>query len=165
MNLFISVGTAPGGYDALVRAADRGAARLELRGLAQIGDGQYLPQSLSYVRFLSRGELRAQLARRPLVVCHGGMGILGEALRAGCRVICVPRSRPTSRRHPSNDQRALVEALAARLPLIVCRDPDELENLLERLPVAAPTPPPLPQSNVPEIIAAFLRGDEAGHHR
>jgi len=167
LRLFVTVGTAPGGFDRLVGAADRAARELGLSGFAQIGDGIFLPRHLSWTRFLDAEAMRRQLAARPVVVCHGGMGILGEALRAGCRVVCVPRDRPTSRRHPSNDQRAFVEALAARLPIRVCRDPRDLAQLLARLAVLpAPEPPTLPESDVPEIVAAFLARDRtrAGRH-
>ncbi len=162
LRLFVTVGTAPGGFDRLVGAADRAARDLGLSGFAQIGDGTFLPRHLSWTRFLDAGAMRRQLAARPVVVCHGGMGILGEALRAGCRVVCVPRDEPTSRRHPSNDQRAFVEALAVRLPICVCRDPEDLPQLLARLvDVPAAEAPLLPQSDVPEIIAAFLARDRA----
>lgn len=101
--------------------------------------------------------MQAQLASKPLVICHGGMGIIGEALRAGCRIICVPRDRPTSRHHLSNDQRDFVQALAARLPIGVCLDLAKLPELLVQLslePSAAQAA--LPESDIPEILAAFL---------
>lgn len=158
LSLFVSVGTAAGGFDALVEAADGAARRLGIPGFAQIGYGRFRPRALEWAAFLPHPELLARLAQRPLVVCHGGAGIVGEALRAGCRVVCVPRRQGTSRHHPSNDQRAFVAALAARFPVRVCEDPADLESILRcAWSESAEDPPPLPRSDVPEIVAAFLR--------
>lgn len=165
MTLFVSVGTAPGGFDRLVEGADRAARELGLGGLAQIGDGSYRPRALAWCRFLPAAEMHRHLSRRPLVICHGGMGILGEALRAGCRVLCVPRDRPTGKRHLSNDQRAFVEALATRLPVIVCPDPGRLAAVIARLPPPPPRPVEPPASDVPDIVASFLARDLAGRSR
>jgi len=131
--ILVTVGTARGGFDALVEAADRAAARLELEGLAQIGSGAVRPRRLAWRRFLPHAELQEMLGRRPLLITHGGMGLLGEAMRAGCRIIAVPRRGPTTAAHPSNDQRAFLEALAGRFPITLCPEPARLSEVLERL--------------------------------
>ncbi len=132
--ILVAVGTARGGFDALGEAADRAAGRLGLEGFAQIGDGRVVPRRLAWRRFLPREELRGMLARRPLLVTHGGMGLLGEGMRAGCRIVAVPRRGPTTAAHPSNDQRAFLEALARIHPITVCPDPAALAGVLARMP-------------------------------
>ncbi len=157
MRLLVTVGTARGGFDALIAAADRAAATLGLAGLAQIGHGHREPRHLPWVRFLEPERLRALLARRPLVVTHAGMGTVGEAMRAGCRILLVPRPQRTSRRHPSNDQRAFARRLAALHPVHLCPHPGELEAHLRRLrdAPAAPVPYRL-ESDVPLLLRDFL---------
>ncbi len=155
--MLVTVGTARGGFDALVEAADRAAAELGLEGLAQIGDGRLRPRRLAWRRFLPRAELWRLLARRPLVVTHGGMGLLGEAMRAGCRIVAVPRREPTTAAHPSNDQRAFLASLARLQPITVCRDPALLRDTLER--VAAQAGDPVTYrlgSNVSRIVVEYL---------
>ena len=152
------MGTARGGFDALVEAADRAADRLGLRGFAQIGDGRTVPRRLAWRRFLPREELRRMLAGRPLLVTHGGMGLLGEGMRAGCRIVAVPRRGRTTAAHPSNDQRAFLEALARIHPIVLCPEPAALGEVLARL--AADRGAAVSYrlgSNVSRIVADFLR--------
>jgi len=155
--ILVTVGTARGGFDALVEAADRAAARLELEGLAQIGSGAVRPRRLAWRRFLPHAELQEILRRRPLLITHGGMGLLGEAMRAGCRIIAVPRRGPTTAAHPSNDQRAFLEALAGSFPITLCPEPARLSEVLERVHGERSAPIRyMLGSDVPRIVVDFL---------
>ncbi len=155
--ILVTVGTAKGGFDTLVEGADRAAEALGLEGLAQIGDGGFRPRRLAWRRFLPPAELRALLERRPLLVTHGGMGLLGEGMRAGCRIVAVPRRRPTTAAHPSNDQRAFLEALARIHPILLCPEPDELVRVLARIGDGDATPVAYRLgSNVSRIVTDFL---------
>lgn len=157
--IFIGVGTFAHGFDALVAGADAAAARLGLDGFAQIGHSAVLPRRLAYARFLPPAELRARLQASELAVCHAGMGLVGDALRAGCRLLLVPRQGATSRRHPANDQRGFALRLAERLPVSICLDPTDLAPAIARaLALPRPEAPP-PASNVPCLLRNFLAAD------
>jgi UDP-N-acetylglucosamine transferase subunit ALG13 len=161
-SVLVAVGTFREGFDGLVEAADRAAVELDLVGLAQIGHGRYLPAVLAWRRFLPAAELRRRLAEARLVVCHGGMGILGDAMRAGRPIVAVPRRGATSAGHPANDQAALVERLARHHPIRICPSPAELTPVLRAALADAPCPVAYAlDSDVPERIAAFL-GATAG---
>ncbi|HET6467243.1 MAG TPA: glycosyltransferase [Geminicoccaceae bacterium] len=160
--ILVAVGTFIQGFDALVRAADAATAGLGLPGFAQIGHGRVLPRHLAWSRFLDEPDFRRRLAAARLVVCHGGMGIVGDAMRAGRPILAVPRRGATTRGNPANDQLAFVERLAERHPIAVCTD---LGRLGERISaVLAGPPPPLDYAltnDVPGMLAAFL-GSTAG---
>ena len=159
----VAVGTAMHGFDPLVEAADRAAAALELDGFAQIGHGRYQPLALDWQRFVSEAELAGRFAAAEAIVCHAGMGLLGQALRAGPPVIVVPRRGRTTPANPSNDQTALALRLAELFPLRVCLEPAALLRTLDAALAEPRRPPPvLPPSNVPWLIAAFLAGGPPG---
>lgn len=156
--IFVSVGTFVHGFDELVAASDAACAELDLRGgAAQIGHSRVTPRRLDWVRFLPEEGLREALREAGLVVCHGGMGILGEAMRARRPILAVPRRGAASARHPANDQRGFLSRLAERLPIEVCPDPADLaghlRRLLPRLPAAVDYDL---RSDVPRRIADFL---------
>ncbi len=163
MSILVSVGTFVRGFDELVAAADAAADSLSLRGLAQIGHSSVVPKHLDSVRFLPEPTLRDLLRRTRVVVCHGGMGILGEAMRAGRPIIAVPRRGATTAGNPANDQAGFLERLAARYPIRVCPEPRELErHLLEVLDDVPAAVDYGLVSNVPRIIRGFLAAGAAG---
>lgn len=160
--LLVAVGTFLHGFDALVAAADDAAAVLDLGGLAQIGGSRVLPRRLEWVRFLPPQELRVRIARARVVVCHGGVGILGDAMRARRPIVAVPRRGPTSFDHPAGDQLPLLRRLAERYPIGLCERPEELCTAIARA-LAGPGEIDYPLgSDVPEIVARFLAAAQGG---
>jgi UDP-N-acetylglucosamine transferase subunit ALG13 len=158
--IFVAVGTFLNGFDELVAAADEAAAELSLRGFAQIGHSQAVPRHLEWERFLAPEALTARMAAARLVVCHGGMGVLGEAMRLNKPIIAVPRRGRPTRTSPAGDQTALVRRLAASLPIRVCERPDELVGMIGTMLDAGPERPRYPLgSDVPQLLARFLAGD------
>ncbi len=154
--IFVGVGTFVHGFDALVEAADAAAAGLGVSGFAQIGHSRVVPQHLPSARFLTPEALAERLAASRVAVCHAGMGLIGDALRAGCRLVLVPRQGATTRAHPANDQRGFARLLARRLPLRLCLDLEELPALIAAALAETGPPPSPPGSSVPLILARFL---------
>lgn len=157
-DLLVAVGTFLYGFDELVAAADSAAETLGIGGFAQIGGSRVLPRRLQWVRFLPSSELCARIAVARVVVCHGGVGILGDAMRAGRPIVAVPRRGPTSFDHPAGDQLPLLRRLAERYAIDVCERPEQLAAAIERA-LAGPTIITYPLgSDIPDIVAGFLRG-------
>lgn len=155
--ILVAVGTFVHGFDALVEAADEAVAALGAAGFAQIGHGRYLPRRMRWARFLPAEAFRARLREARIVVCHGGIGIIGEAMRAGRPIVAVPRRGSTTRRHPANDQTAFLARLGERFPITVCADPANLKAALGRCGALGPQHYAL-GSDVPELVARYLAG-------
>ena len=161
--IVVSVGTFAFGFDGLVAAADEAARELGQDGFAQIGHSQVTPRHLAWERFISSGVMQARLRTASVVICHGGAGILGEAMRAQRPIIAVPRRGSTSAAHPANDQSGFLERLAADFPIHLCQDPDDLLPLLATvLETTTRTVSYQLGSDVPQIIARFLAQPYAG---
>lgn len=154
--IFVGTGTFLLGFDELVAAADASAEALSLEGFAQIGHSTIVPRRLSYDRFVPIADMRRSMEEADIVVCHGGVGILGEAMRARKPIIAVARRGPTTREHPAGDQLPFLERLAMSTPVRICRSPLELiGHLRELLPTATAIDYPL-KTDVPQIISGFL---------
>ncbi len=161
--IFVAVGTFMHGFDELIEAADRACATLGLAGLAQIGHSLAIPRWLAWQRFLAPEALAREIGRASIVVCHGGMGLLGEAMRAGRPIVAVPRRGPTSRFHPAGDQLPFLRRLAERYPIHLCEQLDDLEGLLAH--VAARGRPPVDyelKTDLPDRLASYLRATSVG---
>lgn len=158
MTLLVAVGTFAHGFDELVRAADAAAASLGLDGFAQIGGSAIMPRRLAWARFLPPEAMAARIAAASVVVCHGGMGLLGEAMRAGKPILAVPRRGRPTRAHPMNDQTALVHRLAERHPIQVCERPDGVEAALAAMLAEGLGPRRYALgSDVPDLVRGFLQ--------
>lgn len=155
--ILVAVGTYIHGFDELVAAADAVAEELDLAGFAQIGHSRVIPKRLGWDRFLSPAAMAARIAAASLVLCHGGIGLLGEAMRAGKPIIAMPRrGRPTAKR-PAGDQMAVIQRLAARHPIGVCERPEQLVGLVRDRVGRGLGPQPYDlSSDVPELVASFL---------
>jgi UDP-N-acetylglucosamine transferase subunit ALG13 len=155
--ILVAVGTFIHGFDELVVAADHAAAALGLAGFAQIGHSRAIPQHLAWERFLPPEALAARMAQARVVVCHGGIGIIGEAMRAGKPIIAMLRRGRPSRASPAGDQTALVRRLAQRHGIEVCDEPADLASLLQGLLGSGRAVKPYDLvTDVPYLVARFL---------
>jgi UDP-N-acetylglucosamine transferase subunit ALG13 len=155
--ILVAVGTYIHGFDELVTAADSAAAASSLPGFAQIGHSRAVPRHLAWERFLPPAELAHRLAAARLVICHGGIGLLGEAMRAGKPIIVVPRRGRPTRESPAGDQTALVQRLAEHYPLMVCGQARDLPGVVQKALKSGLSAQTYDlHSNVPQLVTAFL---------
>lgn len=155
--IFVAVGTFVHGFDELVEAADAACARLGLPGLAQIGHSRIQPRWLAWQRFLDGDALGRALAGSRIVVCHGGMGLLGDAMRAGRPIVAVPRRGPPGPDHPAGDQLLFLRRLATIQPIHLCERLPDLEAMLRRIAATDEAAVTYDlETDLPERLAAYL---------
>ncbi|HEX6015492.1 MAG TPA: glycosyltransferase [Geminicoccaceae bacterium] len=160
--ILVAVGTFVHGFDALVVAADIAACQLGLPGFAQIGNSAAVPRHLAWERFLPLQAMAERVAASAVVVCHGGIGLLGEAMRAGKPIVAVPRRGQPTPASPAGDQTALVRRLAERHPIRVCEQPHALPRVLGELVAAGLRPCRYDLgSDIPAVLARYLAAGAA----
>ncbi|MHA1239122.1 MAG: PssE/Cps14G family polysaccharide biosynthesis glycosyltransferase [Candidatus Odinarchaeia archaeon] len=90
MKIFVSVGTSK--FDMLIEKVDElvGCGFIDGANVsAQIGFGRYVPKNIKNWFRLTK-HLNKYLQKADLIICHGGAGILFEALKYGKKIIAVP---------------------------------------------------------------------------
>ena len=87
-----------------------------------------MPETTEGIDFDEMGRL---LERANVVFCHGGTGSLVTALRAGCRVVAMPRRQDLGENHDDH-QREIVGALAERGLIEMVEEAGDLQGALER---------------------------------
>jgi UDP-N-acetylglucosamine transferase subunit ALG13 len=127
--IFVTVGSMfP--FDRLVRAMDAwAAAHPGEEVLAQIGDGDFLPSHMRWLRRLDRGEFDDTVRRARLVVAHAGVGSVVTARTIGRPVVVLPRRRQLGE-HTSDHQVETVGWLRGRPGIHVA---DREEDLAARI--------------------------------
>lgn len=139
--LFATVGaTLP--FDRLVNTvrALKASGDIPERIVLQIGVGGRKPppmKGVEVVETLSFNRVQQLLHDADIVVCHGGTGSLITALRAGCRVISMPRLFEQGE-HYDNHQAEITEAFVARGLIWSANSTEELKTALAAARMATP---------------------------
>lgn len=89
--IFLTVGhQSP--FDRLVECVDRwAAANPQHEVIAQIGSGRYVPQNLTWTRWLSPDEFESRLDECLAVVAHAGTGTILQVLLKQKPLLVLPR--------------------------------------------------------------------------
>ena len=145
--IFVTVGSTD--FDALVRAMDDLAPRLGEPVVMQIGLGEYEPQNAEFFRFAP--TLDDHYAQASLVVAHGGLGTIVEALELGKKLVCVVNPT-TYDRH----QEHLLRLFSEQNNLLWCKDLAHLEESIRQARAADFAPYQPPECRIHEAIDQYL---------
>jgi beta-1,4-N-acetylglucosaminyltransferase len=146
--IFVAVGTTD--FDALIERMDEIAPFLSEEVVMQIGNGQYVPRNCQYFRFAP--SLEPYYDSSTVVVSHGGLGIVTEALEREKRLVVIENTTCHG-----GHQRDLICTLAGEGYLIWCRDLDELPETLERVRDQEFRRYVAPGCRIHEVIKEFLQ--------
>ncbi len=162
--IFVTVGSQKFQFNRLIEAVDALAASSAVEGgaFAQTGACTYVPQSMGHEAFLEREDFQARMAACDTVITHGGTGAIVGAVKAGKKVIAVPRLAKYGE-HVDDHQTEIVAQFAEMGLIEPCMDPAELPDAYARAQVKAY----LPYEGNTERFLADLGGyiDEVGSAR
>lgn len=145
--IFVTVGSTD--FDALTTRVDELAPHLGTDIVMQIGLGEYIPRNAQSFRFAP--SLDDYYDQADIVVGHGGLGTIVEALERGKKLICVVNPA-TYDRH----QEHLLQMFASQNFLIWCKDLQELGEAIRQAREAELSPYQPPQCHMHEVIAEYL---------
>ncbi len=122
--IFVTVGSMfP--FDRLVRAMDRLAAEQGTEIVAQIGDGEFTPQHMRWIRRLDRQTFDETASRADVVVAHAGIGSVVTARSHGKPIVLLPRRRHLGE-HTSDHQVETATWLRDRHGIYIADTTDDL---------------------------------------
>jgi len=145
--IFVTVGTTD--FDDLICMIDQISGELNEKVIAQIGRGNYIPDHMEYFRFASSLDCYIHQAR--IVICHGGLGTVIEALEKGAKVIGV--SNPD--RYDLH-QEEILRVFAERGHLTWCSQLSTLPNILQEIENRTFVPYEKPRCSIAKKIKEFL---------
>lgn len=157
---FVTVGTVMP-FDRLVNAvADlRKSGALPERVIAQVGDGGVRPEGMEVHERMAFDDIQAILQKADIVFCHGGTGSLVTALRAGCRVVAMPRQSARAE-HYDDHQEEIVSAFEQRGLIQAAVETGDMAAALARAraiePIRATTEPELLIGKLHELMAEWF---------
>lgn len=129
--IFVTLGSQKFPFNRLLRAMDRLVERGEITEpvFAQTGWSDYKPVHYESVPFLDREDMDAWVAKADVVVTHGGTGAIVGALKAGKKVIAVPRLSRYGE-HVDDHQMQITGQFLGLGMLLECVDCDTLGEMI-----------------------------------
>ncbi len=150
--IFVTIGSMfP--FDRLIRSMDDWAgAHPEAEILAQIGDGEYVPTRMPWLRRLDQADFARTVAKAELVVAHAGMGSVITASQYGRPIVMLPRLQERGE-HTTDHQIATANWLRGKPGVHIADGDADLGPAIEAaLAAGPPAEPTFPA----EASSAFL---------
>lgn len=145
--IFVTVGSmAP--FDELIIEVDRfvGEGLLD-SGVAQIGNGRYIPKNLEWFRY--KPSLFEYYRKADLIITHGGAGTIFEVVRLGKKVIAL--QNPKAAYNPD-----ILIKMSRDGHILFCPALKLLREFVEKARVWTPKRYEPPPCMIPEIIIKYL---------
>jgi len=152
--ILVLLGTNPYSFDRLVSAVDEYAPRDEEEIFIQLGHTTYIPKNARHQRFLEKQEILEKIRGASLVITQGGFGSIADCLRAGKRIVAVPR-KPELKEAPDR-QEELVRELERLGRLVGVYEISELPEAIKKAKAAVFKPGTRHQ--IPDLINRFIKG-------
>jgi UDP-N-acetylglucosamine transferase subunit ALG13 len=155
--ILVTIGSSHFGFDRLITEVDRLAGRGEITDvLAQIGEGQYVPQHCRWQRFLTPAQLHEYMEQADFVICHAGCGTLEDGLRLRKKMIVMPRQAQLQEA-PDDHQWEIARLLAAHNRILLAQEAGEIAPCVAQVPRWSPCfAPPRPGNPVVEYLLGFI---------
>lgn len=96
---------------------------------AQIGDSDYRPKYYEYCTFMDREDFARKMMECRMVITHGGTGAIIGALKAGKKVIAVPRLAKWGE-HVDDHQVQLLREFDGMNLICACYDSERLRDCI-----------------------------------
>jgi beta-1,4-N-acetylglucosaminyltransferase len=145
--IFVTIGSTD--FDPLIVRMDELAPTLGDEVVMQIGNGQYVPQNGRFFRFAE--SLDDYYHQADVIVAHGGLGTIIEALELHKALVCVVNPT-TYDRH----QEHLLEVFAQQGCLLWCKDMNELPRAVEHARTTNFARYQSPPCNIAQAINRYL---------
>jgi beta-1,4-N-acetylglucosaminyltransferase len=145
--IFVTVGSTD--FDGLIEKVDALVPRLSTEVVMQIGLGEYIPRHGVFFRFAP--SLDRYYDQADIIVAHGGLGTIVEALERRKKLICVVNPA-TYDRH----QEHLLNIFAAGEYLLWCKDLEHLEGAIRQVSTAQFSRYQPPECHIHEVITEYL---------
>lgn len=148
--IFVTIGSAVKvlEFARLIRKMDEIAKKLDEKVVMQIGSVNYKPVNAEYFEYTSYQENLSYFQKASLIVGHGGIGTMLNALRFQKPIIVVPRRMKYGELNFDDHQVEVFERLKGMALIHVVYEIEELEGTLRK--VLAENPSPAPQEPLSE---------------
>lgn len=133
--IFVTLGSQKFPFDRLLKELDRliEAGVITQPVFAQTGYSTYTPSHFAFEPFLDRDSFCAKMQEADTVITHAGTGAIIGAVKAGKKVIAVPRLSQYGE-HVDDHQLQIIDQFNEMNLILGLRDVAQLEEAVGELP-------------------------------
>lgn len=125
--IFVAVGTQKFQFDRLIEAIDKYAEKNQEDIFGQIGASSYCPWNFEYQKFLDKEKFDLMLSNCDILITHGGVATIMEAVKLKKKIIVVPRLQMFGE-HIDNHQLQIAESFDSCGYVYLCNEVNKIED-------------------------------------
>lgn len=126
--IFVTLGTFEMSFKRLLEGIEKLDIDDEI--IIQSGYTEFNSSKYKVVKFLEKKEFNYYMDNADIIICHGGVGSIIDALKRKKKVIAIPRLEKYNE-HVDNHQLEIVEKLSNKNYILGCMNIDEIQSKLE----------------------------------
>ena len=127
--IFVTVGTQDKQFTRLLSAVERAVKKSEItdKVIVQAGNTKYESELLEVLNYIPYEQFNEYLAKADVIITHGGVGNILNALKLGKKVIAVPRLKKYAE-HINDHQLQIVQKMTEKGYILSCEDELKIAN-------------------------------------
>lgn len=99
--------------------------------IAQVGHTKYESKNIEMFDLIPRNEMDKLIEEAHLIITHGGVGFISDAIKHNKKIIAVPRLKKYNE-HTNDHQLQIIEEFSKLGYLLPLYEKDTLENVLKK---------------------------------
>ena len=131
--IFVTLGTQKFQLNRLLRQIDIMIENGEIKEpvIAQVGNSDYSPRHYKYQPFFDKDEMGRLMRESSLVITHGGVGSIIQAMQCKTPIIVFPRLAKY-REHVDDHQLDIARVFSLKNYVLVCQDEKQLADSIAK---------------------------------
>ena len=130
--IFISVGTQKQSFRRLFHLVEDSKVISNQRIIAQMGHTEYSSTKIESIPFMSNELYKKYMSESDIVICHGGVGTIFDALYAGKKVLAIPRLAKYDE-HVDDHQIEICKELEKEGYILYLKEYDLFDDVMKKL--------------------------------
>lgn len=130
--VFVSVGTQKQDFKRIFELVENSKALENEEIVAQTGNTKFESKKMKMLPSIDSKTYSEYIKKSEMVICHGGVGTIFDALENGKKVLVVPRLEKY-KEHINDHQIEVAVALEKDGYILVYRESDVFDNCVEKL--------------------------------
>ena len=123
--------------------------------IVQAGGTSYNSDKMLIFSLITNDELKKYIEKASYIICHGGVGSIVSGIKAGKKVIAVPRYEKYGE-HVNDHQVQIVESFNKQGLICGIQNVEDLENIIKKIDTFEPNKFISNTENVINIIESFI---------